>query len=126
MAYENGQQINRHANIKDHKRKLRKRFSKWLFCSHENYEQNYDKFHERLDDLYGVSEMEQKRRDNGWKPYYKRYWRLRNDDTKKNLKRHQHRATRRYYKNQLSNMDIEDGIDRVPDNRLEDAWRWLD
>ena len=126
MAYENGRQINRHTNIENHKRKLRRKFSKLVFRSHENYERDCDRFFERMDNLYGVSEKEQRRRNNGWKPYYKRYWRLRDDDTKKNLKRYQHRATRRYYKNQLNNMDVEDGIDRVPDNRLEDAWTWLD
>ena len=126
MAYENGRQINRHANIKDHKRKLRKRFSKWACNSHENYEQDKDREQEVRDNLYGVSDKEQNRRDSGHKPWYKRYWRLRNDDTKKNLKHYQHRATRNYYKEQLSNMDVEEGVDRVPDKRLEDAWRWLD
>ena len=124
MAYENGRQINRHANIKDHKRKLRQRFAKYVFNSHEGYEHELDRFCERLDNLYGVSEMEQKRRDSGYKPYYKRYWRLNNDSWKKNLKHYQHRATRRYYNEQLSNMDAEEGISKVPDNRLEDVWNW--
>lgn len=124
MAYENGRQINRHANIKDHKCKLRKRFAKWACNSHENYERDKDREQEVRDNLYGVSEKEQKRRDSGQKPWYKRYWRLRNDHEKKNLKHYQHRATRSYYREQLSNMDVEDGVNKVPDNRLEDSWNW--
>ena len=126
MAYENGKQVNRYANIKDHKRKLRKRFSRWVFFSKENYEQEQDRVDEAFDNLYGVSEKEQKRRDSGWKPWHKRYWRLKNDDCKKNLKHYQHRATRRYYKNQLDKADVEDGVEMIPDNRIEDAWNWVD
>lgn len=126
MAYENGKQINRYANIKDHKRKLKKRFSRLVFFSQDNYEQDQDKFCETTDNLYGISPEEQKRRDSGYKPYYKCYWRLKNDDCKKNLKHFQHRATRRYYKNQLNKVDVNDGVDVVPDNRLVDSWNWLD
>ena len=124
MAYENGRQINRHTNIKEHKRKLRKRFSKYVCNSREFYEREEEARERECDNIYGVSEIEQKRRDSGYKPWYLRYWRLNDNHVKKNLKHYQHRATRNYYNEQLKVMDVEDGISKVPDNRLEDKWFW--
>lgn len=126
MAYENGKQINQYANMKTHKEKLRKRFSKWVFDSHENYEQACDKLQEAHDNLYGISQREQRRRNSGYKPYYRRYWRMKDDDGKKNAKHFQHRAMRSYYRKQLSNVDVEEGVDKIPDNRLVSMWNWMD
>lgn len=124
MAYENGRPINRHANIMEHQRKLHQRFSKSVFNCRQFYEREEEARQRNLDNLYGVYELEQTRRDNGHRPWYLRYWRLNGSHVKKNVKHYQHRATRHYYNEQLKVIDVEVGINKVPDNRLIDMWFW--